>query len=334
MSRGRLLILSPAFHDYWRPIGAAFTRLGWDTAAVCYDDALTLSAKVRVKLRGELPARLGCDDGWTTRHHSVRAREAVRAIRPDRVLVIKGDTLTEPFLDALDRRRIPRSLWLYDELRRTAHTPNTLGRYDTIASYSARDTRVLSSRGHQAAHVLLAFDTDLRYRRRQVNEITFVGARYPTREQLLRRLAAAEVNVRAHGRQWSDHLVDRLRTWRITSPEISTGRDLSRADAYGLMAGSPATLNLHGDQDGFTMRTFEAAGAGGVELIDRRDLADLYEPGTEVVPFGDIDELIDLARRAVRDDRWGDAIRTAARRRTLAEHTFDHRARALEASWG
>ena len=29
------------------------------------------------------------------------------------------------------------------------------------------------------------------------------------------------------------------------------------------MAASAATLNLHGDQDGFTMRTFEAAASGG-----------------------------------------------------------------------
>ena len=49
--------------------------------------------------------------------------------------------------------------------------------------------------------------------------------------------------------------------------------------------------------------------------------------------FGSADELVELARRAVADDRWGDRLRDAARRRTLAEHTFAHRARALEATW-
>ena len=99
------------------------------------------------------------------------------------------------------------------------------------------------------------------------------------------------------------------------------------------MACSAATLNVHGDQDGFTMRTFEAAGVGGVQLIDRPDLEGLYEPGTEVLPWASDDELIDLCLRATRDPAGTERIRVAARARTLAEHTFDHRVAVLEGAW-
>lgn len=81
------------------------------------------------------------------------------------------------------------------------------------------------------------------------------------------------------------------------------------------------------------MRTFEAAGAGGVQLIDRADVTSLYDPGAEVLPFGSIDELIELARRAIADSAWAKGIRSAARQRTLAEHTFDHRVAAIESTW-
>ena len=135
------------------------------------------------------------------------------------------------------------------------------------------------------------------------------------------------------GRDWSGHLVDRLRTWRVGAPPIPAGRDVSRADAYDLMTSSVATLNLHGDQDGFTMRTFEAAGVGGVELVDRTDLEGLYERGTEVLTWTTPEELTELCQRAVADAAWTDKIRAAARARTLAEHTFDHRVAVLEGAW-
>jgi spore maturation protein CgeB len=100
------------------------------------------------------------------------------------------------------------------------------------------------------------------------------------------------------------------------------------------MAGAAATLNIHGDQDGFTMRTFEASGVGALQLIDRSDVARHYEPGVEILPFSSVAEIVDLVGRAHRDPYWAARVRAAARDRTLAEHTFAHRARDLEEMWG
>ena len=101
------------------------------------------------------------------------------------------------------------------------------------------------------------------------------------------------------------------------------------------MADAAATLNLHGDQDGFTMRTFEACGVGAVQLIDRTDVGRALRRrrGARVV---------DLDRGAASTSAsapgstvaWADGLRERGRRRTLAEHTFDHRVAVLEALWG
>ncbi|MFV0406319.1 MAG: glycosyltransferase [Propioniciclava sp.] len=334
MKRGRLLILSPTFHGYWRPIEAAFQRLGWETSTCCYDDVPGLWDKVQVKLRSELPMRLGGDgSALLVAQHTGQAHAAIDQAQPDRVLVIKGDTLGSSVLERLAQHKVPRSLWVYDELRRMRHTPASLGQYDSVASYSALDTAHLVESGHRALHLPLAFDSELAFTPVSLPEISFIGARYPTREQLLFQLDQAGVQLRAYGRQWSSHPIDRLRTWRLRSAPIPAHRDLSRADAYAVMAGSPATLNLHGDQDGFTMRTFEAAGVGGVELVDRADITDYYDPGAEVLPYAELDELVELIGRIRRDHRWTAGIRNAARQRTLAEHTFSHRATAMERCW-
>ena len=163
--------------------------------------------------------------------------------------------------------------------------------------------------------------------------MVFVGARYASRERILTMLDQAQVPVRAFGRDWSTHPVDRLRTWDWRRPDVPRGRDLTRDDAYREMAAGLATLNIHGDQDGLTMRTFEASGVGGLQLVDRSDLGGLYEPGTELLTWETDDELVELCRRAAHDVDWADRIRQAGRRRTLAEHTFDHRVAVLAGAW-
>lgn len=331
MTGTRLLVVSPAFHGYWRAIEQAFTTMGYAVVTHCYDEHLTLGSKLRVKQR-ELATRLGRDDrlipGTTE-----RACAALTQADPDVVLLVKGDTLGPAFWELLEQRRQRRALWLYDELRRTAHTPQTLAAAGPIASYSPLDVETLRSTGHEAHHVPVAFDTSVRFGPQPAREVVFVGARYPARESLLDTLSASDVPVRAYGRDWSRHPVDRIRTWRVGAPGVPSGRDLPRPRAYGVMAGAAAALNVHGDQDGFTMRTFEACGVGGVQLVDRADVSRHYDPDTEVGVFSSPDEAVELARRALQDHAWAAGLRRQGQARTLAEHTFMHRAVQLESLW-
>lgn len=326
MTTRRILLLSPAFHGYHTAIAGALTARGHDVTTVCYDAFRNPLRRTHNKLRRE-GLRLGTDPSTGT---------ALAALDsgPDLVLVLKGDQLGAEFWDVLDRRALPRALWLYDELRRTEWTTQRLQQAGPIASYSAHDAAALAADGFDAQHLPLAFDTRCSFRRRAADEITFVGARYPRREQALVALHEAGVPVRAYGRDWSHSWLDRLRTRNRPRPALPSATDLDRAEAYGVMAGSLGTINIHGDQDGFTMRTFEAPGVGAVHLVDRPEVALHYEPGTECLVFTNDDELVDLGRRLVADPAWGDRIREQGRARTLAEHTFDHRIAQWEQQWG
>lgn len=329
--RGHLLLISPVFHGYWRSIAGAFERRGYDVTTHIYDARSTF-ATIRHKAVRELPARWGIqrrDD----RRPTLAAVAAMRASQPDAVLAIRVDRMGDAFWAEL--ATIPRSvLWLYDEVRRTTHTDETLGAASAVASYSRLDVAAFRAKGLHAAHVANAFDPSTPVTRRPpTGDVTFVGARYPNRETLLRDLQHEGIAVRAYGRDWSDHPIDRLRTWRATSVGIPNERDVPRAEAYAVMRASAATLNMHFDQDGFTMRTFEAAGVGAVQLIDRPDVAEFYEPGREIAVFSSATEAAELARRAQRDTAWSNSIREGGRKRTLAEHTFDHRVAELEQLW-
>lgn len=333
MTSPRLLLLAPAFHGYARSIAQGFSQIGCTTSLHEYDRLDGMAAKVGHKLRNELPAKLGLgtDRGVTA---GPRTAGAIRAARPDIVLVIRGDALEDVVFEAIEEVRARPILWLWDEVRRTRHTEASLDRYDQLISYSPLDATAFNASGRDCLYVPNAFDPAMVPAAPvHDNRLLFIGARYPRRQELLEDLAAARVPVLAVGRDWSRHPVDRARTWQWARPGVDAMRDVDRQTGYAMTAGAPAAINIHGDQDGFTMKTFEAPGVGGVQLVDRWDVDQFYEPGTEVLVFESGDELVDVSRRLLVDDRWGDRIRRAGQARTLAEHTFAHRARQVATLW-
>jgi spore maturation protein CgeB len=333
----RVLLVTPSFHGYGQTIAHALDRRGHATTVHAYDAKDGWWDRARHHLVAELPAVLGRDrSAVLSARTTAAALEVLAQHRPDVVVVVKGDVLGPDFWQAVEERRLPRVLWLYDELRRTRWKDGGLERVGPVASYSPLDVQALGDAGVKARLLPLAYDRDLdladsRVRR---DEVSFVGARYPAREQTLLELRRAGIPVRAYGRDWSGHLVDRLRTWDWRRPDVPGERDLDRRTAYEVMAESAATLNLHTDQDGFTMRTFEACGVGAVQLIDRADLDGLYDDGTELASWRTVEELVELCERARVDRAWSDGLRARGRARTLAEHTFDHRVAVLEELWG
>lgn len=332
----RVLLIAPAFHGYGDSVAGALGRAGHDVSVHAYDSNTTLGAKLRTKVVHELPGLLGSTSGRTARarHLTACAVTAVRERKADVIVTIKGDILGADYWDAVDTSGARQLLWLYDEIARMDYAESVLASRPSIVSYSPHDVARLADMGVRVGHVLDAFDHTMPFRPVPSDEVVFVGARYPDRTRLLTSLHERGVPVRAYGRDWSRHPVDRIRTWDLRRPRVPSAREVDRSTAFGLTAGAVAALNSHSDQDGFTMRTYELPGTGSLQLIDRPDVEALYEPGREVLVFTDLDELVALCERARVDRSWAQRMAERGRARTLAEHTFDHRVPLLETAWG
>src|SRR4051812_23827011 len=116
----RVLVVSPAFHGYLDAIGAAFARRGFEALTCAYDRprrAGELATHVRVKAERTLGRET---DQERDRQADARAARCAASVRPDAVVVIRGDQLGERFWSYLDERRVPRIIWLYDNLNRMA----------------------------------------------------------------------------------------------------------------------------------------------------------------------------------------------------------------------
>jgi hypothetical protein len=117
-------------------------------------------------------------------------------------------------------------------------------------------------------------------------------------------------------------------------PRTSPIRAAYRGEAWGLdmyraLAYARVALNGHiAAAEGYAnnMRLYEATGVGTALLTDRgSNLAELFEPGSEVATYHDADEAAAEARRLLEDEPARARLAAAGQRRTLTEHTFSLR---------
>ena len=102
------------------------------------------------------------------------------------------------------------------------------------------------------------------------------------------------------------------------------------ADMYQVLRRSKITLNSHIDMAGReagNMRLFEATGVGAFLLTDFKDnLHTLFAPDREVAVWRSIEDCLETIDRALGDAASRASIAAAGQARTLAQHTYRHRA--------
>ncbi|WP_415908460.1 CgeB family protein [Oleiharenicola sp. Vm1] len=103
---------------------------------------------------------------------------------------------------------------------------------------------------------------------------------------------------------------------------------------FAQLARSDITLNCHiamAQPSAGNMRLFEATGAGACLVTDaRRDLDEIFALDSEVVTYGSIEECVERVRWLLDHASAAAEIGARGQRRTLAAHTFAHRAAELE----
>ena len=162
-------------------------------------------------------------------------------------------------------------------------------------------------------------------------DVCFVGTPFPRRVILLQALQDLLAGMRTvvAGPGWAGKLDPQIRVLE------------GRQDARALWCASRVVLQVHRDNffenprrippDSPSGRIFEAAGLGCCQVVDRFRSATFehYEEGKELVSFESTEELRGLLTDLVKDSVRRKAIGEAARKRTLAEHTYRHRLLSL-----
>ena len=175
--------------------------------------------------------------------------------------------------------------------------------------------------------------------------VSFVGARYSDREELLSSLLCFDLGIWGWKR---DNLIKkiyrRVRGERhsLFHEKYGTDDDLyltslndkirrgfvDNSTANKIYNSSSVVLNLQHPQmrSAVNSKTFEIAASGGFQLLQHSgQLLGLYQKEKEVVCFDSREDLIEKIAYYLGHQQERQLIATKARERTLREHTFRHR---------
>jgi spore maturation protein CgeB len=147
-------------------------------------------------------------------------------------------------------------------------------------------------------------------------DVTFVGARMPSREALVEGLADRGVNVDAYGRDWPNGQVsfeEMVRTFSCSRINLNS------SDYWG----GPEYKQIKG-------RVFEVVMSGGLLLTDYvYGLDEYFELNKEILVYEDLDQAADLIHYYLEHEEERAAIAMAGYKRALRDHTWKQRLRDL-----
>lgn len=228
-------------------------------------------------------------------------------------------------------------------LERIAHNPadpfhQALKQFDVVLTYGGgkRVTDEYQQRGAKECHAIYnALDPDVHHpvepEARFRGDLAFLGNRLPDREarvdEFFFRAAqqASEKHFLLGGNGWADK--------PMTSNVAYLGHVYTK-DHNALNCSAEAVLNISRDsmaRYGFSpaTRVFEAAGAAACLITDDWEGIDyFFSPGSELLVARDGSEVAAIIRQL--DPVRARAIGEAARKRVLADHTYDGRGGLVE----
>jgi spore maturation protein CgeB len=148
--------------------------------------------------------------------------------------------------------------------------------------------------------------------------VSFIGSAYGNRPRWIAGLSQRGIPVACFGYGWESGPVDSKEI-----PEIirQSTISLNFADSGIVLNGAIPSRTRQ-----IKARVFEVPGAGGFLLTEPAPgLGDFYVPGREVAIFTGLEDLCGQIRRFVSEPELRDAMALAGYRRTVSDHTYEHR---------
>lgn len=344
----RLLLVGPArrllSRDYFLPwIGytdRALRQLGVKTTLFPYRESWVASPTLSRALRpfSTAPQRLArvqknLFDRWA------RGLMAwTRKLRPDLILVLKGEILSGDLLAQMKRlARGPLVTWWVDDPWGYPSFARNLSLFDHFFIFDRSYIPKLQASGVRKAHFLpCACDETIyrplrlspRDRRRFSCDVSFIAWYDPARGELVRAVAD-RMDLRVWGGGWRSPEARRT----LSGFDPVQGGLVNDRTAARIYNASKIGLNSHHSQTrlgGLNTRAFELLACGLFQIVDRvPGIEELLTPDIEVACYGSAEEARELARRYLVDPAARFRMASRGRERVLAEHTYVRRMQTL-----
>lgn len=342
----RVLVVGPASLFPWMGYTVrALRRLGCVPFRFCYSN-LWMNRLASPWLTDTLtwvpglPRWLGQETERWHRQREYALLAAVSRIKPDLILLLKGERISAETLQSL-ARMAPRSLvtWWVDDPCAFPQFIQSLPVFEHVFIFDRSYLRPLQQAGVRHAHFLPCACDETVFRPRPLNrsqrskyrcDVVLVAWYYANRAEIVNALREFHVNIWGVG-------------WNSAEAHASlngAGRRLIRSSRFvqderaaSIYSAATIGLNIHNVQSrdaGLNARTFELLATGTFELTDAiPGMEGLLVPGREVVTYHSAQEARALSAYYLAHPQERARVASRGRARVLREHTYVHRMRQL-----
>ncbi len=166
------------------------------------------------------------------------------------------------------------------------------------------------------------------------HSVTFVGQPHASRPATIERLRSAGHEVECWGMGWPAGRLDHegmVRVFGSSRVNLNLSNSALPPNTLRVRVGRLLRRGPRGPHPAqIKARNFEVPGCGGFLLTEKvPHLERYYELGTEVAVFEDEEDLVTQVGYWLDEEKRRAAVAEAGYRRTMAEHTYDHRFEAI-----
>jgi spore maturation protein CgeB len=259
---------------------------------------------------------------------------------PDVILALAQAPMSLPLLEHLRRKQFLTAMWFVENYRHLTYWQQVAAGYDhwfviqqqscedALRYAGARHVSYLPMAADPAVHRPVALTPD--EQALLGADVSFVGAGYANRRDVLPHLITHEWSFKLWGNEWdSDSVLSAVLQRQGARIDTETCVKVFNATKVNINLHSWTGEGLDPDGDFVNPRTFELAACGAFQVVDRRTLLPEVFTKEQIVTCERPDDLAPRVGRWLRDDLGRQQAADAARQRVLAEHTYVHRMRQL-----
>lgn len=286
----KVMLIAPDFNQYTQIFSDSIMQCGYDVRAMSFTPYNWKTAILKM---------LHMDDKKLINREIVafnyEIKKNYKEYRPDFVIIIRGDFMCS---DTLEQMHVKKVLWLYDSVSRYPDSARNWDAYDLHYVFEESDIEVLAKSGKQAEFLALGYDPKKYFPINAVKQdvdISFVGAMYGERKELLEKLADefSDLHIEFYGIYvFKRYIFDYIQFIFSNKKKAFKNKAVSHKDANKLYARSKININIlhRQSKSGWNARLNEILGAQGFQIISFNPLvADRYKGMLDT--FTDYEEL-------------------------------------------
>ena len=264
---------------------------------------------------------------------------------PDLVLALSQAPLSMAVLDQMRRKKVLTAMWFVENFRHLTYWQQMVAGYDfwfvmqrescldAFRKAGAKHVSYLPLAADPAIHQAMTLTPEERHEFGA--DVSFLGAGYWNRRQLLPSLVGHEWIFKLWGNEWDN-------SGALEAVLQRGGARIDTPTSVKIFNATSVNINLHSytgegfdpEGDGVNPRTFELASCGAFQVVDARTLLPALFDESMMAVINRPDELLSSVRTYLHEPARRMAMAESSRNRVLEAHTYVHRMKTLLSAVG